>query len=148
MHIFGIRKGNHMTWHDFMKSTWSQNFVKFTAFSHVIQFRALAWRPYDQDPTNCFYWAWHLLQAPWKSSWRLVSIPDGNFEKTAIRPGAIQTGIGPHKWNSQFQSLDMSLPLDVMPNLKWTSIEAWASSKVVRILWCVVGGPRFKPGGM
>jgi len=34
-------------------------------------------------------------KAPRKSPWRLVSIPDGNFQKTAIRLGAIWTGIGP-----------------------------------------------------
>ena len=37
-----------------MKSTWSQNFVKFTAFSHVIQFLAVVWLLYDQHLTFVF----------------------------------------------------------------------------------------------
>ena len=75
-----------------------------------------------------------LREAPRKSPGRLVSIPDGNFQKTAVRPGAIRTGIGPPERNSQFLSLDRSLQLDVRPNHKRTGIDVWARGKVVKIL--------------
>jgi len=56
LHIFGIRRGDHTTWHDLVKSTCSQNFVKLTAFSHVVQ-----WHDYYMTKTwQIVFTEWHL----------------------------------------------------------------------------------------
>lgn len=85
------------------------------------------------------------FEDPRKSPWRLVSTPDDNFQKKAVKPGAIPTGIAPCERNSQFQSLDRSSQLDVRPNLKRTSVDAWAVGQVVDLMvvsWEVLGSNR------
>jgi len=59
----GIRRGDHMTWHDLVKSTWSQNFVKFTAFSHVVH-----WRDYHMTKT----WPIIFTERDCLNSWYLI----------------------------------------------------------------------------
>ena len=63
-----LASGDETTWldttkPDFAKSTWSQKFVKKTAFSHVMHFRAVAWLSYEREVMDHFYWAWQVTLA-------------------------------------------------------------------------------------